>query len=207
MAGATPRLGLIKPTDGEEVDVDELNGNSDKIDAHIQTFVCTSTTRPGTPWVGLVIFETDTFTTLLWNGTRWSFISGPPTYIAPTGAQNLTGAWAEITGGPSHLIKDAGHYRLTARAEMSFSVAANVNFTHSINFWLGPDPIGLSAGVMVTAPPSVLTRGLTIEIERTLFISAAQVNASSFLKLRVRTDNVGGSQAINAADLTIQRIC
>jgi len=37
--------------------------------------VCTSTTRPSTPYQGMVIYETDTARTLVWNGSAWVFLS------------------------------------------------------------------------------------------------------------------------------------
>lgn len=74
----TNRLGLIKPSGGENVDVDQLNANFDRLDAKIATVVCTSTTRPtGTDrYQGLVIYETDTGNTYVWDGTGWVWIGG-----------------------------------------------------------------------------------------------------------------------------------
>lgn len=37
--------------------------------------VCTSTTRPASPYEGQVIFETDTDQTFVWNGSAWVFLS------------------------------------------------------------------------------------------------------------------------------------
>jgi hypothetical protein len=37
--------------------------------------VCTSSTRPASPYDGQVIYETDTDKTLIWNGTGWVFLS------------------------------------------------------------------------------------------------------------------------------------
>ena len=37
--------------------------------------VCTSTTRPASPYEGQVIYETDTDRTLVWNGSGWVFLS------------------------------------------------------------------------------------------------------------------------------------
>jgi len=37
--------------------------------------VCTSTTRPASPYEGQVIYETDTDRTLVWNGSAWVFLS------------------------------------------------------------------------------------------------------------------------------------
>lgn len=37
--------------------------------------VCTSTTRPASPYQGQVIYQTDTNTTLVWNGSGWVFLA------------------------------------------------------------------------------------------------------------------------------------
>lgn len=40
-----------------------------------QSGVCTSSTRPASPYEGQVIYETDTDRTLVWNGTAWVDVS------------------------------------------------------------------------------------------------------------------------------------
>ena len=60
MPDYTTRLGLAKPSDGENYDVDIVNANSDIVDTAIGGREVTSTTRPATPYLGQVIFETDT---------------------------------------------------------------------------------------------------------------------------------------------------
>jgi hypothetical protein len=52
--------------------------------------VCTSSTRPASPYEGQVIYETDTDKTLVWNGSAWVFLS--------TGTANPVGL-EYITGG------------------------------------------------------------------------------------------------------------
>jgi hypothetical protein len=60
VATSTTRLGLTKPAGSDVVDVAVLNANSDKIDAAVGIVVCTSTTRPLSPYEGQQIYETDT---------------------------------------------------------------------------------------------------------------------------------------------------
>lgn len=60
MATTTSRLALTKPAGTDSVDVAVLNGNADKIDAAIGAKICTSGTRPSSPYDGQVIYETDT---------------------------------------------------------------------------------------------------------------------------------------------------
>jgi hypothetical protein len=79
----TTRLGLVKPTPGtgELVDViDHLNTNWDKVDASISMTICTSGTRPASPFDGQLIRETDTRRVLVWNATQstWDPVLGQP---------------------------------------------------------------------------------------------------------------------------------
>ena len=68
MATNTTKLGLIKPDLTDIVDVGNLNDNADSIDAAVGFTICTSATRPATPWAGQTIFETDTTSSFVWDG-------------------------------------------------------------------------------------------------------------------------------------------
>lgn len=80
MAGTTTKLALYLPGGGssglvtpdEQVDVDKINDNMKKIDTAIGFVVCTSGTRPATPFTGQSIIETDTRNTMYWTGARWA---------------------------------------------------------------------------------------------------------------------------------------
>jgi len=57
----TSRLGLYKPDPDDDVTVEtDINENYDKLDALFPPTVCTSGTRPLTPFIGQLIYETDT---------------------------------------------------------------------------------------------------------------------------------------------------
>lgn len=79
----TSRLALAKPdpdpATGDFVNVGTLNGNADKLDAAAGAFPCTAATRPGAPWHGQIIRETDTRRVLVWNATQavWDPVNGP----------------------------------------------------------------------------------------------------------------------------------
>jgi hypothetical protein len=76
MATNTTRLSLRKPATSDNVDVGlDLNDNWDKVDQNVGLRVCTSATRPGTPFTGQQIYETDTGRRYFWNGTKW-FLEG-----------------------------------------------------------------------------------------------------------------------------------
>ena len=74
MATTTTKLGLIKPDFVDVVDISQLNTNANKIDAAAGFTICTSTTRPSTPWSGQSIFETDTSKSFMWDGSAWKII-------------------------------------------------------------------------------------------------------------------------------------
>jgi hypothetical protein len=71
MATNTTKLGLIKPDFVDVVDVADLNTNADDIDAAVGFAIVTSSTRPSTPWTGQSIFETDTASSFIWDGSAW----------------------------------------------------------------------------------------------------------------------------------------
>jgi hypothetical protein len=103
MTQYTTKLALYKPGGGalgtntpdEIADIDKLNGNFDVIDAKIGAVVCTSSTRPGTPFTGQQIFETNTGQSLVWNGSAW-VAQAYPTYVQasePTGIIPSNALW------------------------------------------------------------------------------------------------------------------
>lgn len=71
MATSTTRLGLTKPAGSDVVDVAVLNANSDKIDAAVGIVVCTSTTRPTSPYIGQQVYETDTKQLQTYTSSGW----------------------------------------------------------------------------------------------------------------------------------------
>lgn len=75
MPDYTPRMNLSKPSGGEDVSVAQLNSNFDKLDANTGAFVCTSTTRPSTPYEGMLILETDTKNVKVRVGSAWRNVS------------------------------------------------------------------------------------------------------------------------------------
>lgn len=76
MATTTTKLGLTKPDFVDVVDISQLNTNANKIDLAVGFTICTSATRPATPWAGQPIFETDTLTPFIWSGSAWVVAGG-----------------------------------------------------------------------------------------------------------------------------------
>ena len=72
MSEKTPNLNLNVPvtgTYGWHVDWDR---NMDSLDAHPGIKTVTSVTRPPSPWIGQVIFETDSKNLMVFDGDVWA---------------------------------------------------------------------------------------------------------------------------------------
>lgn len=74
MATTTTRLALTKPASSDPVDIAVLNANADKIDAAVGSKVVTSSTRPGSPFDGQTIFETDTNKIMIYRASSVSWV-------------------------------------------------------------------------------------------------------------------------------------
>lgn len=79
MSTTLSRTGYVLPAGPEQCDVTVVNANMTKIDAQIGAFVCTSTTRPSSPYSGQIVFETDTQMFAFWSGSAWIQFVGPTT--------------------------------------------------------------------------------------------------------------------------------
>ena len=85
MGSNTSKLGLYLPGGGstglitpdEPADIDKINDNMSKIDADAGAFVCTSSTRPSSPYNGKIIYETDTKNTRVWRSatSTWDLVN------------------------------------------------------------------------------------------------------------------------------------
>lgn len=66
-----------------------------------QAGVCTSTTRPASPYEGQMIYETDTDKVLVWNGSAWYANWNAPwgfiDSVTSSSTQTLTGSMADVT--------------------------------------------------------------------------------------------------------------
>jgi hypothetical protein len=82
--------------------------------------VCTSTTRPGSPYVGQIIYETDTTLAKVWTGSAW--VEYPPSK-ANTASPTFTGTVTLPTTVASGV--------LTATAQPSFLATRNGNLSYT----------------------------------------------------------------------------
>lgn len=113
MATFTSRLLLRKPAGGDNVNVvTDLNDNFDKIDANVGHFVCTSATRPGTPFQGQLIFETDTTRRYMWTGTKWLLTH--PLMVWKAASENVTSSTSMQADDHIQFTLDAGIWLIEA---------------------------------------------------------------------------------------------
>lgn len=121
MSSLTTRLGLYKPDSAgtEFVNVvTDLNNNFDSLDAKIGAFACTSATRPGSPYNGQMIRETDTGKVYLWDGASWKQLLY---HTAQFGQNIITTGKLQTTGASAGLIADV--------AASGSSIIFNTNVT------------------------------------------------------------------------------
>lgn len=137
MPDYTSRLALAKPRGGssgstppETVDIDVLNTNFDVLDGAVGASVVTSTSRPTSPYLGQMIYESDSRSVLTWNGTIWDGGPKKRTMEGSTGTAVLTAATNPNTG--------AGGYQ-----RMYWTVVGGFCFVEYSLYWQGS---GLSAG-------------------------------------------------------------
>jgi hypothetical protein len=96
VSSVTPRLALYKPAGGELVNVvTDLDNNFDKLDAAIGAIPSTSTTRPASPFSGMMIRETDTERIYYHNGSTpasagWRQIMAVNSTISSSTSTDLT---------------------------------------------------------------------------------------------------------------------
>ena len=143
MSATTTKLRLYKPGGGstgtitpdEVADIDKLNGNFDKIDAAFGVVICTSTTRPGTPYTGEIIYETDTLLFKVYSGTAWLAASYTES-VTLTNTVTLSNKTLlsphEVTTISATAASGTINYDVVTQADLYYTTAASANFT--LNF-------------------------------------------------------------------------
>lgn len=89
----TAKLGLKMPDVGDFYDVLKFNFNVQKIDDNIGVVICTSSTRPSSPWNGQQIYETDTRFSYVRSAGAWVQFYGYLTLAASAGTRPSTGLY------------------------------------------------------------------------------------------------------------------
>lgn len=143
MTQYTSRLNLYKPGGGslgtntpdETADIDKLNGNFDDIDAAVGVEICTSSSRPSSPWDGQIIFETDTESLQVWDGSAWvttTFVES----VTPTNTVTFTNKTLttprETTTVSATAATGTINFNVVTQADLYYTSNASANFT--LNF-------------------------------------------------------------------------
>lgn len=100
--------------------------------------VCTSTTRPTTPFEGQMIYETDTDMVALWNGSAWRYIaattptSGSVLQVQSTtydtaASASLTSSPADITGMSVSITPKSSGSKILVSTVLNVSADVSVN--------------------------------------------------------------------------------
>lgn len=143
MATTTSKLALSKPDTTDAVDIAVLNANSDKLDSAVGMFICTSTTRPSTPFNGQTIYETDTKNQRIWitATSSWDQFAG-----TPIGSVNT---FAGATAPTGWLLCDGTVYNNTAYPELATMLSTTYGGTAGTSFAVpdmrGRVPVGKAA--------------------------------------------------------------
>lgn len=91
--------------------------------------VCTSTSRPSTPFDGQVIYETDTDNALVWNGTAWVYLATAST--RPVGIQTMIPTSVDVAGaGSSASVGSYGKVTFSAATSVSLNGCFTSAFTN-----------------------------------------------------------------------------
>lgn len=160
MPTTTTRLALSKPLGTETVDIDVLNANADKLDAAAGATICTSTTRPASPYSGQIIYETDTKLTWKYSG-GWKLDTGIRPVVASASARNAI--------FPSPVVGDS-----VWRSDLGYSETyyAAVGSPARPAGWYS----GLDGGLVPIVPTSVTVGSGTATVSTTGEISLSGVN-------------------------------
>lgn len=129
MSTSTTRVGYVKPTTSELVDVTILNSNSDKADAVAGTVFASTITRPSTPFAGQPTFESDTGNLLVHNGS--SPASGGWEHVTIPIVSALTQIVSPNAGQVVMLSTDGALYKRIAAAWVKYVAGQPISYAAS----------------------------------------------------------------------------
>lgn len=217
MSTLTTRVGLFKPAaDGSELVnvVTDLNNNLDKIDSWLGATVCTSGTRPGAPWAGQIIRESDTAKMYCWSGAAWvQLLHGTANYDSSInlpsvssqlniGASGAAAAFSAKRTNSTDLLLSGrvgaetnDRFSLTQAGGISWgpgSAGTDTNLYRSAANLLKTDDSFEVAGTL--AATGAATLGSTLAVTGTTALSGATTVANDYI--------TGGCNGINAVATT-----
>lgn len=137
----------------------------------LKTGVCTSATRPSTPYVGQVIFETDTGLAKVWTGSAWNTLNYK-SKVSASGSSRVDGSLSgNVIYTPATLTVGAGTYEIVAygspynlsTADAQACAIYNVTTNAEVGSTRGPATTGTttSFGFSVSRPVEITVTGST----------------------------------------------
>lgn len=99
MSTQTTHLDLTKPETTDGFDTAEIASNWQKVDDHPGVLICTTATRPGSPWTGQMVYDTDLPSYLCWDGSAWV----PPEVLTPMAKLVRTGGQSIADDTPDYV--------------------------------------------------------------------------------------------------------
>jgi hypothetical protein len=196
----TPNLNLEKPSADMDYDVSVPNANMDKIDALLaRVVICTSTTRPSSPFAGLMAFESDTGLLIVRNAANTAWLLYTEVFTCTSGTHPTAthpGMLIYETDTNFMLMRDSTNssWLFNLSGITGFSTNNTQATTTSTTFTVGS---GNMPGLAYTVPPSGSIR---IDYSARLFPNPGTANQSAYYAPVVRQGNVvGGGTVLSAA--------
>jgi hypothetical protein len=134
----------------------------------IKTGVCTSGTRPASPFEGQMIYETDTDKVLVWNGSawyaNWNLPWGVVAYAKKTTSTALTTTDVLVLAAPAFTAVTGRIYKVTAQgyfSAISSSTYYNMSIFNGATRIQGTDWSATTAGPFVGASVHTYATGVS----------------------------------------------
>lgn len=213
MSTLTPNFGLTQwiggpPGVGDPISRAELNANFLAIDTLAHAVVCTSATRPGSPYAGQVIYETDTRLSYIRNtaNTAWLLIGGIPSVSSTaTVLSPYTGQIVFVTTGNTFMRYTGSAWTTQSMFTHSGTATVSTQETTSSTSYVnlattGPSvtltSVGTTAMIMFGcqnfgpngAPNPIMSRCMSVAV------SGATTVAASNAFAQIDTDANGNAQ-------------
>lgn len=174
---------------------------------------CTSSTRPGSPANGDVLFETDTKNVILWDGTNWRGYEsdGFPVNSTHSLAFDGTDDYADISNASGLLNSTTAFtisfwYKTTAASDAGRMVAGGTASSNRINVSIGGTSLFLSInGTSISATQPTVNSWNHVVAQRDGTNGAIYVNGNT-TAFASTTGFPSGSTSNQADNLSIGRI-
>ena len=174
---------------------------------------CTSTTRPGSPTDGDVLFETDTKNVIIWDGTNWRGYEndGFPVNSTHSLAFDATDDYADISNASSLLNSTTSYtisfwYKTTATSDAGRMVAGGTASSNRINVSIGGTSLFFSInGTSISATQPSVNAWHHVIAQRDGTNGAIYVNGNT-TAFASTTSFPSGSTSTQASNLSVGRI-